>query len=186
MKTRIVIVFFIFLLANGCNTGNYQGQMDTPLEFSQYTQPVVTDYEYEKLVSFLYEAEIMMHKPIEEATMTDEGIKVFPHPIKTKDDLFHYYQTYLSDELAETMARKLSDLSKSIEAEFLALSNTDIDWYSIYDAEPTSIKIVQHTTVQSVIEMDLKANPNTRLQYTIMKNGLGENPKIVQKTVLYD
>jgi hypothetical protein len=182
---KLTTIFLVVLISSGCNGGNFQGQMDTPLEYSQYTIPVINDYEYEKLISFLYEAEIMMRKPIENATMNGEGIKVFSHPIKTKDDLFHYYQTYLSDELAGTMSRKLSDLSRS-NHDFLAVSNNDIDWFSIHDANPASFKVVQHTTVQSVVEMDLKEDPNTRIQYTIMKNSLGENPKIVQKTVLYN
>ncbi|MCT8137347.1 hypothetical protein H1D32_06060 [Anaerobacillus sp. CMMVII] len=84
------------------------------------------------------------------------------------------------------MSRKVSDLSISEDYQYLALSNDDIEWFSIYDADPNSIKVIQHTTVQSVVEMDLKENPNTRIQYTIMKNRLGENPKIVQKTVLYN
>ncbi|QOY33861.1 hypothetical protein AWH56_013985 [Anaerobacillus isosaccharinicus] len=186
MKGKIAIVLFIILLFSGCNRGNIQGQIDTPLEYSQYTVPVVNEFEYEQLLAFLYEAEIMMRKPIEEATINDEGVKVFSPPIITKDDLFHYYQTYLSNELAETMARKISDLSLSKDYEFLAVSNTDIDWFSIHDANPETIKVIQHTTVQSVVEMDLKTDPNTRIQYTIMKNRLGEDPKIVQKTVLYN
>jgi hypothetical protein len=184
MKAIIVVSIFLALLCSGC--GNFRGQMDTPLEYSQYTEPVITEYEYEKLIAFLYEAEMMMRRPIQEATINDEGIKVFSDPIITKNDLFLYYQTYLSDELAETMSRKLSDLSKSADYEFLAVSNDDINWFSIHDADPGSIKVVQHTTVQSVVEMDIKTDKNTRIQYTIMKNRLGENPKIVQKTVLYN
>ncbi|MFN7250618.1 MAG: hypothetical protein ACK4M9_07440 [Anaerobacillus sp.] len=184
MKAILFVSILLVLVISGC--GYFRGQMDTPLEYSQYTQPVVTDYEYEKLIAFLYEAEMMMRRPLQEATINDVGIKVFSDPIITKNDLFLYYQMYLSDELAETMSRKLSDLSKSVDYEFLAVSNDDINWFSIHDADPDTIKVVQHTTVQSVVEMELKSDTNTRIQYTIMKNRLGENPKIVQKTVLYN
>ncbi|RXI98573.1 hypothetical protein DS745_19855 [Anaerobacillus alkaliphilus] len=186
MKGIFTMVVLVLFICSSCNVGNFQGQMDTPLEYSQYTAPVINDYEYEQLISFLYEAEIMMRKPIEDATMNDDGIKIFSNPIKTKHDLFLYYQTYLSNELADTMSRKLSDLSKSRDYEYLAVSNDDIEWFSIHDADRDSIKVIQHTTVQSVVEMNVKTDPNTRIQYTVMKDGLGENPKIVQKTVLYN
>lgn len=185
MKSFVSIVLTI-LMISGCNGGNFIGQMDTPLQLNPYTQPIATDIEQEQLVQFLYEAEMMMQKPLKEATMNKEGIKVFSEPIKTKDDLFHYYQTYLSIELAETMARKISDLSRSRENEYLAVSNDNIDWFSIYDASEESIKVVHHTIVQSVVEMDIEDDPNTRIQYTIMKDKFGENPKIVQKTILYN
>ncbi len=186
MKGIIHLLVLVVLICSGCHGGNFQGQIDTPLEYSQYTVPVINDYEYEKLIAFLYEAEIMMRKPIEDSTLNEEGIKVFPSPIKTKNDLFLYYQTYLSNELADTMSRKLSDLSQSRDYEYLAVSNDDVNWFSIHDADPNSIKVIQHTTVQSVVEMKLKTDPNTRIQYAVMKNSLGENPKIVQKRVLYN
>lgn len=184
MKGIIRMLVLVMLICCGCNQGNLQGQMDTPLEYSKYTAPVINDFEYEKLISFLYEAETMMKKPIEDATMNEDGIKVFSPPLKTKHDLFLYYQTYLSNELADTMSRKISDLSQSYD--YLAVSNDDVNWFSIHDANPDSIKVILHTTVQSVVEMELKTDPNTRIQYTVMKNSLGENPKIVQKRVLYN
>lgn len=186
MLKGIIIIFALMLTITGCIQPHYGGQMDTPIEYFDITNQGVTEFEYEKLVSFLKEAEIMMRKPIDEAFVNDEGIKVFPEQFKTKNDLFEYYQTYLSNELASTMTRKVSDLSLSDNYNYLAVSNDDIDWYSIFDAEPKSIKVIQHTNVQSVVEMDLRENRNVRLQYTIMKNSLGENPKIVQKTVWYN
>lgn len=183
MKILLVIILSIVLLGGCSEEKNFIGQMDTPIEYSRFTNQAVTEQEHEQLVSFLYEAEMMIQKPIEEAEMIN-GIKVFPHEFINKNDLFEYYQTYLSNELADTLARKVTDLSRSIDQQYLAVSD-DVDWYSIFEAEPSTIKVVLHTTVQSVVEMDLK-DPNTRLQYTIMKNRFGENPKIVQKTVLYN
>lgn len=57
----------------------------------------------------------------------------------------------------------------------------DIDWLSIYDVDENLIKVVLHTTVQSVVEMNLKSERNTRLQYAIMKDKLGENKKLSKK-----
>ncbi len=186
MKGIIAIIVGLVVLSSGCQEANYEGQMDTPIEYFQITNTNVNKYEYEQLISFLKEAEIMMKKPIEDATVNEEGIKVFQEQFASKNDLFEYYQTYLSNELADTMTRKVTDLSQSDLNNFLAVSDDDVDWYSIFDADPDSIKVVQHTTVQSVVEMDLREDRNTRLQYTIMKSRLGENPKIVQKTVLYN
>ncbi len=186
MKGIIAIIFGLVALSMGCQGANYQGQMDTPIEYFDFTNQGVTEYEYEQLISFLKEAEIMMRKPIHDAYVNEKGIKVFPEQFTTKNDLFEYYQTYLSNELADTLTRKITDISKSDNHSFLAVSEDDIDWYSIFDADPKSIKVVLHTTVQSVVEMDLREDVNTRLQYTVMKTRLGENPKIVQKTVLYN
>lgn len=183
-KRKLILLLLIIIV--GCSQSKFKGQMDTPIEYSRFTNKEVSEIEYEKLISYLYEAEIMMRKPIEEARINAKGITIFNETFKTKNDLFEYYQTYLSNELADTFARKVSDLSKSKENQYLAVSSNASKWYSIYDADPNSIKVVQHTTVQSVVEMDLLVDSNTRLQYTIMKNNLGENPKIVQKTVLYE
>jgi len=186
MKKYIIIFFIGAVLISGCVGARFKGQMDTSIEYFQSPNSTINKYEIEQLISFLYEAEKMMWQPIEKATINEAGIKVFSEPIKTKNDLFEYYQMYLSNELADTMSRKVSDISESKGYQFLAVSIDDNEWISIYDANENSIKVVQHTTVQSVIEMDLKSDPNTRLQYTIMKNRMGENPKIVQKTILYN
>lgn len=186
MQKKIIIGFTVVVLLSGCVQARFEGQTDTPIEKLQISDPIINEYEREQLISFLYEAEKMMQKPIEEATINEGEIKIFSEQFKTKNDLFEYYQTYLSNELANTMSRKVSDISRSRDHQFVAVSIDDIDWLSINDANENSIKVVLHTTVQSVVEMDLKNESNIRLQYTIMKNKLGENKKIVQKTILYN
>ncbi|MCT8137346.1 hypothetical protein H1D32_06055 [Anaerobacillus sp. CMMVII] len=84
MKGSYLTFILIVLACSGCNGGNFQGQMDTPLEYSQFTEPVVNEYEYKQLIGFLYEAELMMRKPIEEATMNADGIKYSQHQFKRK------------------------------------------------------------------------------------------------------
>lgn len=186
MKHKGFLLFLFILLISGCNFNQLKGQMDTPIEYLPYVNTEVTEDEYDQLVSFLREAEMMMKKPVQDAIINRNGIKVFDAPIQTKNDLFEFYQVYLSDELANTLARKVSDLSKSMDGQYLAVSDTNIEWLSIEDAAPNSIRVVQHTNVQSVIEMDIEADRKVRLQYTIMKDQFGENPKIVQKTVWYE
>ncbi|MGO4888744.1 hypothetical protein ACJ2A9_13360 [Anaerobacillus sp. MEB173] len=181
---RIVVMVVSFLLLIGCGNQAHEG-MDSTIEYSQFSHTPVTELDAKEMIEFLYRAEKKMREPLENTYVNNEGIEVFSNQFISKSDLFKYYEQYLTIELADTLVRKVTDLSVSRSGEYLAASN--YHWYSIYDAVPESIKIIQHTTIQTVVEMDiLDELGQGRLQYVIMKNRFGENPKIVQKTLLYN
>lgn len=177
-------LLLIVLLLVSCGNQSDKGA-DSTIEYSGFSNTAVTEQQAEEMIEFLYEAETKMKEPLQNTTINEYGVEVFSEEFVSKNDLFEYYQQYLTTELSDTMARKVSDLSKSRDQEFLAAS--DYDWYSILDADPNTIKIIQHTTIQTIVEMDINDEiGNERLQYVIMKNRDGLNPKIVQKTLWYN
>ncbi|WP_026690691.1 hypothetical protein [Alteribacter aurantiacus] len=186
MKRVMWAICIVFLLmAGGCGNPGEDGEMDSAMEYTQFTNQAVTAKEKETLVTFLSEAESYIRKPLRETKRTEDGVVVF-ESFKTKNQLYEYLQHVLSNELSDTVARKITDLSLSRDGNYLA-AVTDVRWPSILDADPMSIEVIQHSTIQSVVEMDIVENGRTeRLQYTIMKERDGSNPKIVQKTIQYN
>ncbi|MCE7791414.1 hypothetical protein K8O68_03120 [Salipaludibacillus sp. CUR1] len=179
-KSSAILCVCLLYLLNGCTLSNYN--VNTPIEFTKFSKPHYTAEEKEDLVAFIYEAEAHIQKPVKEAVLNEDGVPVFPDEFKSKNDLFEYFQAVLSIELADTMARKLSDLSLSKDGEYLA-AVIDAKYPTIEDATENTISLIQHTTVHSVVEMEvMEGKIPYRLQYTIMKNRFGEHKKIVQKT----
>ncbi|MBM7096408.1 hypothetical protein JSY36_11695 [Bacillus sp. H-16] len=185
MMKQVMWLFCCLALFSGFAAGCGNSGEDGAMEYTGFTNQADAEKEKGKIINFLSEAESHIRKPLSETQMNEEGVTVF-QSFTTKDELDEYLQQVLSDELADTVSEKMTDLGRSREGEYLAAVR-GVRWPTILDADPLTINIVEHSKTQTVMEMDVVQNGRTnRLQYKVMKESDGENPKVVQKTIQYN
>jgi mRNA deadenylase 3'-5' endonuclease subunit Ccr4 len=179
MKKWFFLTALILLVA--CSDQPRQ-VIDSPFEFIRYKDDRAESLAVQgSMVEFLMEAEQGLRAPFESTTTIGNDIVILPKKFKTKDQLIQYAEKYLERSQAHRWVELVVNDTESKPGEYLAVA-TDHDHISILDAKPGTINIIENTTLVTTVEMIVEKNERRyRLQYVIMKNQRGEEPKIYQK-----